>query len=96
MNKKEWKEKNEQEKKKKLEELTEMFRKYGANNPESWARSVVNPEIKPYKTNQLTRFSLLKALTSEVLKESDTAWVELQLSKGSKNEGSPLSQLALQ
>ena len=96
MNKKEWKEKNEQEEKKKLEKLTEMFRKYGANNPESWARPVANTEMKPYKTNQIARFSLLKALTSEVLKESDTAWVELQLSKGSKNEGSPLSQLALQ
>ena len=93
MNKKEWKETIKMEEKKRFEELTEIFRKYGANDPELWAHSAMH-ETPPHRINQLARFSLLKALTSEVLKDRDVEWVNIQLGHIDNNEGAPLSQLA--
>ena len=49
-----------------LESLTEIFRKAGARNPEMWAGSQIEEGI-----NQLARFSFLKTITSEWLKEDE-------------------------
>jgi protoporphyrinogen oxidase len=68
-------------------QLVESFRKHGAKDPESWAESEVEEGI-----NQLARFSLLKALTSELLKESDLEWVD-EVANRSAEPGVPLSQL---
>jgi hypothetical protein len=57
-----------------LEKLTEIFRSAGATDPASWASSEINEGI-----NQLARFSFLKAISREVIKEDDLAWIDNQI-----------------
>jgi hypothetical protein len=87
MNKKEWKEKLKQQEQNKLDEIVELFRQYDAGNPIAWAQAYLRSGA-----GQLTRFSLLKALSSEFLKETDTSWLELNLAKPDMNTDEPLLQ----
>ena len=73
-----------------LEGLTEIFKKAGAINPEMCASSQFEEGI-----NQLGRFSFLKAITSEWLKEDDVNWVDNQIEFNYTRPGDPCSQLPM-
>jgi hypothetical protein len=53
------------------EELTAVFRKLGARDPESWARSQILEGI-----NQLARFLFLRQAWRLVVSEGDPGWIE--------------------
>lgn len=57
-------------KSKKLKDLTALFRKLGAVEPEGWARSEIEDGIP-----QFPRFVFLKAAWLEVVPEGDTGWI---------------------
>lgn len=71
-----------------LNSLKEIFRQAGAKNPEMLASSQINEGI-----NQLARFSFLKTITSEWLKEEEVNWVDNQIEFNYSNPGEPCSQL---
>jgi hypothetical protein len=71
-----------------LEGLTNIFRQAGALDPESWASSQHNEGI-----NQLGRFSFLKNITSEWLREDDLDWVNNCIKYDYSNPNDPCSQL---
>ena len=71
-----------------LKGLTEVFRDAGAVNPEMWATSQIDEGI-----NQLGRFSFLKTITSEWLKEDDINWIDNQIEFNYSRLGDPCSQL---
>lgn len=62
---------NLENKDEKIRQLAEVFKQAGADDPEGWASSEVNEGI-----NQLARFSFLKAITSQLLKEDDLDWID--------------------
>jgi hypothetical protein len=53
------------------EELTALFRKLGASDPEGWAGSQVREGI-----NQLARFLFLRKAWSLIVREGDTSWID--------------------
>jgi hypothetical protein len=71
-----------------LKSLTEVFRQAGAIAPEMWAKCQIEEGI-----NQLGRFSFLKAITSEWLKEEDLNWVDNQIEFNYSQPAEPCSQL---
>ena len=79
---------NDDLKKRDLESLTDVFRQAGATNPDMWASSQIEEGI-----NQLGRFSFLKTITSEWLKENDLSWVDNQIEFNYTRPGEPCSQL---
>jgi hypothetical protein len=79
---------NETPKKFDLETLTEIFRQAGASDPEQWAISQIEEGI-----NQLGRFSFLKSITTEWLKENALDWVDNQIAFSYSNPCDPCSQL---
>ena len=54
-----------------LKELTALFAKYGAKDPESWARSQLDEGIP-----QLQRFLFLRQAWSQVVRDGDEQWIE--------------------
>ena len=54
------------------EELTAVFRKLGARDPESWAGSQIREGI-----NQLARFVFLRKAWSLIVKEDDASWIDV-------------------
>ena len=65
-------------------ELTELFRKLGAREPEGWAASQVEEGI-----NQLGRFLFLRQAWREVLDESDITWIQAEIKKSRQNPSGP-------
>ena len=55
----------------KLKELTELFRRLGVSEPETWARSQLNEGIP-----QLARFLFLRQAWREIIDEEDTDWID--------------------
>ena len=53
-----------------LQELTALFRKLGAKNPEGWARSQIEDNIP-----QLARFLFLRQAWKLVIDENDRKWI---------------------
>ena len=72
---------------KKLQELTEIFRKGGAPDPEAWAHSQLAEGI-----NQLAIFSMAKAAWCCIMKESDNELVKNIGRFATDNPNRPLSQ----
>ncbi len=68
---------------KRLEELTEVFRSYGADDPEELAQLEVEEGIP-----QLAVFSFAKALWSGIVAEDDVRWIdqEIELAKDGPND----------
>jgi hypothetical protein len=56
-----------------LQELTALFRKLGAEDPEGWARSQIRENIP-----QLARFLFLKQAWKLVVGEDDREWISVQ------------------
>jgi hypothetical protein len=67
-------------------ELTELFRKLGAREPEGWAASQAEEGI-----NQIGRFLFLRQAWREVLDENDLAWIQDQIRISEQNPGDPCS-----
>ena len=78
---------NENRRKNELETLTEIFRQAGAPRPETWAESQINEGI-----NQLARFSFLKNITSEWLKENEYGWIDKMINGLDAASDVPCSQ----
>ena len=73
-----------------LESLTEIFRQSGARNAEIWAGSQIEEGI-----NQLARFSFLKTITKEWLKEDEVNWIDNQIKFSYTRPGAACSQLPM-
>jgi hypothetical protein len=67
-------------------ELTELFQKLGAPNPELWAASQTEAGI-----NQLGRFLVIRQMWREVLDENDHSWIQTYIEHSKRNPGAPCS-----
>jgi hypothetical protein len=63
-----------------LKKLTEIFRKYGADDPELWAESQLSEGIP-----QLAIFSFAKALWEGVVNENNLDWVDKEIKFAEEN-----------
>jgi hypothetical protein len=73
-----------------FEELTAIFRKLGANDPEGWASSQVQEGIP-----QLARFVFLKQAWSLVLADDDTRWIAPSVESALKRPDEPYASVGL-
>lgn len=75
------------------EELILLFRKLGANDPESWALSEINEDIP-----QLARFLFLLSAWKTVIAEGDLNWInqEIEYSKKQPDKNGAGVGLALE
>ncbi len=69
-----------------FEELTNLFRKLGARDPESWASSQVSEGI-----NQLGRFLFLRQAWRKIIDEGDVSWIDREISEAEKRPNTPFS-----
>jgi hypothetical protein len=67
-------------------ELTELFRKLGAEDPELWASSQVEEGI-----NQLGRFLFLRQAWRKIISEDDQSWIQDNISQSEQYPGAPCS-----
>jgi len=70
-----------------LRQLTEIFRRAGADDPESWAKSQLAEGIP-----QLAIFSFLKALWKGVVQEDDHQWIESEIRWSKQSPNGPCTQ----
>lgn len=63
-----------------IEQLTALFRRLGAEEPASWARSQIAEGIP-----QLARFVFLRQAWRNVVSEEDTTWIDASIA-GAKND----------
>jgi hypothetical protein len=70
-----------------LAALTEIFRKYGADEPEDWARSQIEEGIP-----QLALFSFCKSLWAGVLSEDDSTWIDEEIRWSKTRPTDPCAQ----
>jgi hypothetical protein len=71
-----------------LKELTQLFQRLGAPEPENWASSQINEGI-----NQLGRFLFLRQAWREILDEDDHSWIQAQIDRSSQNPDAPCSSI---
>jgi hypothetical protein len=71
-----------------LEELTEVFRNYGADDPEGLARSEVEQGIP-----QLAVFSFAKALWACIVDEDDDHWIDQEVERAKDGPNDPCAQI---
>lgn len=71
-----------------LEELTALFTKLGASNPEQWARSQLDEGIP-----QTERFLFLKQAWSQIVPENDASWIENSIAAAARDPGGPFSDI---
>jgi hypothetical protein len=67
-----------------IKRLTELMRKLGARDPESWARSEVEEGIP-----QLARFLFLRQAWRSVVSEVDLSWIDRQISYAEAKPNEP-------
>jgi len=65
-------------------ELTSLFRKLGARDPEGWARSQVREGIP-----QLARFLFLRQAWRHVVSEDDSAWIDSFIERAGTHPDEP-------
>lgn len=66
------------------EELTALFRKLGADDPEGWARSQIQEGIP-----QLARFLFLRHAWRRIVEEGDSSWIEYALQRAQTHPDEP-------
>src|SRR5262249_5910469 len=71
-----------------LARLTEIFRRYGADDPESWARSELAEGIP-----QLAIFSFAKAMWACVADEDDDRWIDQEIQWVKDRPNDPCAQI---
>lgn len=74
---------------KELQELTEIFDRYGAPEPESWARSQLEEGIP-----QLAIFSFAKAMWACVADERDDRWIDQEIEWAKDRPNDPCAQIS--
>jgi hypothetical protein len=72
------------------EELTAVFRKLGARNPEGWARSQILEGI-----NQLARFLFLRQAWRLIVSEDDARWIESAIKQAEAKPQEPYAGVGL-
>ena len=72
------------------EELTAVFRRLGARDPEGWARSQIVEGI-----NQLARFLFLRQAWGLVVDESDAGWIERHIKRAEAKPREPYAGVGL-
>jgi hypothetical protein len=65
-------------------ELTKLFEKLGAREPEEWAASQIEDGI-----NQLGRFLFLRQAWREIVDENDHAWIEAEIEQSKVDPQAP-------
>jgi hypothetical protein len=70
-----------------LRALTEVFRRAGATDPESWAHSQLAEGIP-----QLATFSFAKALWNGVMPEDDQGWIDQEIQWAKSRPRDPCAQ----
>src|SRR5262245_24806012 len=65
-------------------ELTELFRKLGASDPEGWASSQIEDGIP-----QLARFLFLRQAWKNVVREDDPSWIDNVIAHAEKRPNDP-------
>lgn len=73
-----------------FDDLTRLFRKLGAKDPESWAKSQVDEGI-----NQLGRFLFLREAWKRVISESDHSWMDAEIARAENNPREPTTGVGL-
>jgi hypothetical protein len=69
-----------------LEQLTELFRKLGAPEPERWASSQITEGF-----NQLGRFLFLRQAWKLVIDDTNHSWIQAQIDRSSNEPAAPCS-----
>lgn len=69
-----------------IAELTKLFQKLGADDPESWARSEIMENIP-----QLARFLFLRSAWENVVPENDTQWLDEEIENSKRHPNDPCS-----
>ena len=72
------------------EELTELFKTLGADEPELWAESQLSEGIP-----QLLRYMFLKQAWEYVVPEEDTSWIQNEINRSKTNPNDPYSGLGI-
>jgi hypothetical protein len=72
------------------DELTALFKKLGARNPEGWARSQLEEGIP-----QLARFLFLRQAWAQVVHEDDGNWIHAQIQRSEKLPDEPFAGVGL-
>jgi hypothetical protein len=72
------------------EELTAIFQKLGARDPESWARSQILEGI-----NQLARFLFLRQAWGLIVNDDDASWIQSQIKHAEANPQEPYAGVGL-
>jgi hypothetical protein len=70
--------------KEQIAELTKLFQKLGAEDPESWARSEIMENIP-----QLARFLFLRSAWENVAPEDDTKWIDEEIENSKRRPNNP-------
>jgi hypothetical protein len=73
---------------KRLEELAEIFRRYGADDPEAWASSQLEEGIP-----QLAIFSFAKAMWACVADEDNDHWIDQEIEWAKHRPNDPCAQI---
>lgn len=71
-------------------ELTALFARLGATDPELWARSQIKEGIP-----QLMRYLFLKAAWNDVNSDCDTSWIAREISDAMAHPATPYAGLGL-
>ena len=67
-----------------VEGLTALFEKFGARQPESWARSQLTEGIP-----QLQRFLFLRQAWSGIVRETDSDWIQFEIARAQQRPDEP-------
>jgi hypothetical protein len=65
-------------------ELTDLFRKLGANDPEGWAQSQIQEGIP-----QLARYLFLRQAWRQIVSEEDASWIDSSIASAAKHQDEP-------
>jgi hypothetical protein len=71
-----------------LQELAEIFRRYGAEEPEEWARSELEEGVP-----QLAIFSFARAMWACVADEDDDRWIDQEIEWSKHRPNDPCAQI---
>jgi hypothetical protein len=71
-----------------LRELTDVFRKYGADDPDAWAKSQLEEGIP-----QLAIFCFTKAIWEGVVDENDSSWIDREIEWAKNYPNDPCAQV---
>src|SRR6266705_3777307 len=67
-----------------IRKLTELFERFGAQDPESWASSQAKEGIP-----QLQRFLFLRQAWRNILEEENVKWIEHEIQRSERNPTDP-------